>query len=57
MNRPNTTAATAERPNRMHAILAAAWLILSLAIGGVLWTGSPAQASSPSHLTETASQP
>ena len=57
MNRPNTKAATAERPNRMNVVLAAAWLVLSLAIGGVLWTGSPAQASSPSHLTETASQP
>jgi hypothetical protein len=57
MNRPNTKAAMAERPNRMNVVLAAGWLILSLAIGGVLWTESPAQASSPSHLTETASQP
>lgn len=57
MNRPNTKAASAERPNRLHVVLAAAWLILSLAIGGALWSGSPAQASSPSQLTETASQP
>jgi hypothetical protein len=57
MNRPNTKAVTAESPNRLHVALAAAWLVLSLAIGGVLWTGSPAQASSPSHMTETAGQP
>jgi hypothetical protein len=57
MNRPNTKAATAEAPNRLHVALAAAWLVLSLAIGGVLWTGSPAQASNPSHMTETAAQP
>ena len=57
MNRSNTKAATAEAPNRLHVVLAAAWLVLSLAIGGILWTGSSAQASTPSHLTETASQP
>ncbi len=57
MNRPNTKAAAADRPNRLHVALAAAWLVLSLAIGGVLWTGSPAEASVPSHMTETAVQP
>jgi hypothetical protein len=57
MHRPNTKAATAERPNRLQVVLAATWLILSLAIGGVLWTGSPAQASNPTHQTGTASQP
>lgn len=57
MNRPNTKAATAEAPHRLHVALAAAWLVLSLAIGGILWTGSPAQASNPSYMTETAGQP
>ncbi len=57
MNRPNTKAVAADRPNRLHVALAAAWLVLSLAIGGVLWTGSPAEASVPSHMTETAVQP
>lgn len=57
MNRPNMTAATVEAPNRLHIALAAAWLVLSLAVGGVLWTESPAQASTPTHMTETASQP
>ena len=57
MNRPNTKTATAQSPNRLHVALAAAWLILSLAVGGVLWTGSPAQASTQSQMTETAVQP
>jgi hypothetical protein len=34
--KPNTTVATRSRPNRMLVILAAGWMILSLAIGGVV---------------------
>jgi hypothetical protein len=57
MTRSNVKAATAERPNRLLVALAAAWMVLSLAIGGVLWSDSSAQASAPDGITRTASQP
>jgi hypothetical protein len=49
--KPRTVAAraTVTRPNRIHVALAAAWMILSLAIGGVLSAESPADASGPAR--------
>lgn len=41
---PNTRAATGSRPNRVLIALAAAWMILSLAIGGAVQAESNAQA-------------
>jgi len=43
---PNKRAATASRPNRVLIALAAAWMILSLAIGGAVQADSIAQADS-----------
>ena len=48
--KPTSMTATARRPNRVLIALAAAWMILSLAIGGAVSAqpaqeaGSPAQA-------------
>jgi len=41
---PNTRAATASRPNRVLIALAAAWMILSLAIGGAVHADSTVEA-------------
>ena len=49
--KPNAVAAAAARPNRVLMALAAAWMILSLAIGGAVSAkpapeaGAPAQAA------------
>ena len=50
--KPNavTTTATTTRPNRILVALAAAWMILSLAIGGAV----SAESQSPSVSAETA---
>lgn len=45
MNSTTTTAA-AQRPNRVLVALAAAWMILSLAIGGAVTAESRADGSS-----------
>jgi len=42
--KPNVRAATRSRPNRLLIALAAAWMILSLAIGGAVHADASAQA-------------
>ena len=49
-----TTTATATRPNRILIALAAAWMILSLAIGGAVSADSDAQGAAPAPITRTA---
>lgn len=51
------TAATTPRPNRVLIALAAAWMILSLAIGGLVYAGNPSQEGSPASITRQAAQP
>ena len=57
--KPTTVAAhaTENRPNRILVALAAAWMILSLAIGGAVAAESPTEASAPAPITGTADQP
>jgi hypothetical protein len=50
MNRPNVAATPARRPSRIHIILAAAWLIAAMAIGG-LSLDATAQTSPPATTT------
>ena len=50
--KPTTAAAT--RPNRILIALAAAWMILSLAIGGAHSADSDSQAAAPAPITRTA---
>lgn len=45
--KPRTVAAAHQRPNRVLIALAAAWMILSLAIGGAVTADSRAEASEP----------
>lgn len=51
--KPTTIAAqaTTTRPNRILVALAAAWMILSLAIGGAVTAETPADATIPSNVT------
>ncbi|HET7645615.1 MAG TPA: hypothetical protein VFM03_03955 [Candidatus Limnocylindria bacterium] len=54
---PNTITTTVQRPNRILVILAAAWMVVSLTIGGSL-TGRPSTDSSSATTTvTTASRP
>ena len=46
-NRPNTIAATHQRPSRLSVGLAIAWMVLSLAIGGAVTADSGADATGP----------
>ena len=58
MKRPAVTATTSDsRPNRVLVALAAAWMILSLAIGGAVNADSSADATAPSSISGTTSQP
>ena len=58
MKRPAVTAATSDsRPNRVLVALAAAWMILSLALGGAVSADSNGDATAPSSITGTTSQP
>lgn len=58
MNRRNVRTATAQqRPNRLLVALAAAWMILSLAIGGAVAAESPDEATAPAPITGTADRP
>jgi hypothetical protein len=43
--KPNVRAATRSRPNRVLIALAAAWMILSLAIGGAVHADASARAN------------
>lgn len=51
--KPTTVAAqaTSTRPNRILVALAAAWMILSLAMGGAVSADAPADATAPSRVT------
>ena len=53
---PNTRAATASRPNRVLIALAAAWMILSLAIGGAVNADSSAQPSTAPAISADSTQ-
>jgi len=48
------TTAAANRPNRILIALAAAWMILSLAIGGAVSAESTGPQAAPAPITETA---
>lgn len=52
--KPNTAAATYRRPNRLLIALAAAWMILSLAIGGAVTAESRAEADPSTAVTRVA---
>jgi len=54
--KPNTVAAppTTARPNRILVALAAAWMILSLAIGGAVTAESRAGAQAPTQTVTSA---
>ena len=54
---PRTIAATSSRPNRILLALAAAWMILSLAIGGAVTADSRAQANTTTVSGSTVTQP
>ena len=49
---PETLATTNTRPNRVLIALAAAWMIVSLAVGGVIGAGQPASAAPANAITE-----
>jgi hypothetical protein len=58
--KPNAAATRAvahDRPNRLLVALAALWIAGSLAIGGAVSGTSGADASAPTTITRTASQP
>ena len=57
--KPNTVAAhaTDHRPNRILIVLAAAWMILSLAIGGAVTAESRESAVTDAVTSVTATQP
>lgn len=48
-----STTATAARPNRVLIALAAAWMILSLAIGGAVSAETEADGAAPAPVTGT----
>ena len=48
------TTATATRPNRILIALAAAWMVLSLAIGGAVSADSDPQQAAPAPINGTA---
>ncbi|MCV0403048.1 MAG: hypothetical protein K5924_04995 [Chloroflexi bacterium] len=50
---PRTRAATSTQPNRLLIALAAAWMILSLAIGGAVSADSSADLDASSAITES----
>ena len=45
------------RPNRLLIALAAAWMIVSLAIGGAASADSSTDSANPAPITGTATQP
>ena len=56
--KPRTVTATAEsRPSRLLIALAAAWLILSLAIGGAVSAEPSTDSATQAPITGTVSQP
>jgi hypothetical protein len=57
LTKPTTIAAAYRRPNRLMIALAAAWMILSLAIGGAVTAESRAEAEGSTVITNTVAQP
>ena len=56
--KPTSIAATRSRPNRILVALAAAWMILSLAIGGAVTAGSRAETTTTTTVSGgTVAQP
>jgi hypothetical protein len=55
--KPNTVTAAVDRPNRLLVALAAAWMILSLAIGGAVSADSSSDSAASTSITVTTSQP
>ncbi len=54
--KPIAATASKSRPNRLLVALAAAWMILSLAIGGAVSGESSAGAGQPAPITSTVDQ-
>jgi hypothetical protein len=54
--RPATATVEARRPNRVLVILAAAWMILSLAVGGAVSAEATAQVPAPATATSGSTQ-
>jgi hypothetical protein len=50
---PTARAAVRSRPNRVLVALAAAWMILSLAIGGAVQADANAEAAPPPAVADT----
>lgn len=55
--KPNSVTAAVDRPNRLLVALAAAWMILSLAIGGAVSADSSPDSATSTSITGTTSQP
>jgi hypothetical protein len=55
--KPNTVAVAHRRPNRVLIALAAAWMILSLAIGGAVTAENRAETPPSTAVTSTVVQP
>lgn len=56
--KPNTVTAAAEtRPNRLLLALAAAWMIVSLAIGGAISADAGTESSSTTPVTSSITRP
>ena len=54
---PTSIATSARRPNRLLVILAAAWMIVSLTIGGQLTDTARADTAAATNVSTTASRP
>jgi hypothetical protein len=57
MKPTSATAPTTGRPNRLLVALAAAWMILSLAIGGAVNADSASRSNPADQTVTSASQP
>ncbi len=55
--KPTSTVATRSRPNRILVALAAAWMILSLAIGGAVTAENRADATTTTVSSGIVAQP
>ena len=51
---PNTRVATPHRPSRFHVALATVWMIVSLAVGGIVSAQSADDGGASSTITRTA---
>jgi len=57
MNRPKVAATTAPRPSRILVILAVAWLIAAMTIGGFTLEAAASGAAATTTTTSNATQP